>query len=70
MKKWHLRVELSFNKFGDGEHGYGDGNGRGFATGPGHEEGGGGTSGLDTGGGASYPYPPFSPLIPTVDEEP
>ena len=32
MKKWHLRVELSFNKFGDGEHGYGDGNGRGFAT--------------------------------------
>lgn len=70
MKKWHLRVGLSFNNFGDGEHGDGDGNGRGSATGPRHEEGGGGTSGLDTGGGASYSYPPFNPLIPTVDEEP
>lgn len=70
MKKWHLRVGLSPDMHGDGTHGWGDGDGRGFATGPGHEEGGGGTSGLDTGGGGSYVHPPFSPRIPTVDEEP
>jgi len=63
MKKWYLRVGLSFNMFGDGDHGCGDGDGRGFARWPGSDEGGGGTSGLDTGG-------PATRHVPTIYERP